>query len=207
MVCSDSMSSLQALQNKLLDHPLVYVILDKYYHLSRMFDIVFCWTPGHVGIAGNEQADKVAKNALTQDITPATIPYTDIKPLIDVYIKSQWQGMWDENIDNKLHHIQPVIKDRLPVCLSPRRDQVVLTRCQIGHSRLTHLHLLFNEPAPVCVPCQCPLTVKHLLLECIDFAHIRGLCFQVGSLQDLFTKVDSSQVINFLKRIGLYFKI
>jgi hypothetical protein len=34
-----------------------------------------------------------------------------------------------------------------------RKEQVVLTRCRIGHSRLTHSYLLNNEERPECIPC------------------------------------------------------
>ena len=140
MICSDSMSSLQALKNKLIDHPLVSSILLRCYHLESIYDIVFCWTPGHVGIAGNEQADMVAKHSLALDITPACFPYSDLKPVINDYITSQWQGMWDNCIDNKLNNIQPVLAERLPGCQLSRRDQVVLPRRRIGHGWLTHAY-------------------------------------------------------------------
>ena len=207
IICSDSMSSLQALENKIFDHPLVSTILVKVIDLSRTYDIIFCWTPGHVGIAGNEKADAIARGALDQQITESFIPYTDFKPVINAYVNSLWQDMWDDCVNNKLHSIKPVLSARLHTCVLSRRDQAVLARCRIGHSRLTHRHLLVNEPAPECVSCQCPLTVKHILLECIDFTHVRGIYFQAGSLQDLFTNTHSSLIINFLKRIGLYFDI
>ena len=165
LICSDSMSSLQALQNKIFDHPLVKSsILVKYLYLTRHYEIVFCWTPGHVGIAGNE-TPKLTLSALGLSLvlyssgwilplnsllpsryTPACFPYSDLKPVINGYIMSQWQGIWDECIDNKLNSVQPVLSDRLPACQLPRRDQVVLNRLQIGHSRLTHAYLLLKSP-------------------------------------------------------------
>ena len=127
--------------------------------------------------------------------------------MINDYITSQWQGMWDNCIDNKLNNIQPVLAERLPGCQLSRRDQVVLTRCRIGHGRLTHAYLLLNEPAPVCMSCLCQLTIKHVLLECTDFSDIRGLYFQASSLRELFTQTNSSHIIEFLRRTGLYFSI
>ena len=54
--------------------------------------------------------------------------------------------------------------------LKSRRDQVFLTRCRIGHSRLTHGHLLKGELAPECIPCQCPLTLRHMLVDAMILA-------------------------------------
>ena len=53
-------------------------------------------------------------------------------------------------------------------------------------SCLTHEFLLKGEPPPECIPCNCPLTIKHLLIECGDFNDVRQRFYQVPSLQDLF---------------------
>jgi len=59
--------------------------------------------PGHVGIEGNIEADKLARdtsNVITQ-ILP--IPYSsDIFPTLRIII-SKWQAIWDPN--NKLHRV------------------------------------------------------------------------------------------------------
>ena len=41
-------------------------------------------------------------------------------------------------------------------------DQVVCSRCYIGHWQLTHAFLLMGEPLPECIGCQSPLTFKHM---------------------------------------------
>jgi len=40
----------------------------------------------HVGIIGNEKADKAAKSALNKTIHQITFPYIDLKPIINQYI-------------------------------------------------------------------------------------------------------------------------
>ena len=59
----DSLSSLNSIGNKKLDHPITLQILLKYHNLfTHSYNIIFCWLPSHVGIAGNEKADKAAKS-------------------------------------------------------------------------------------------------------------------------------------------------
>ena len=105
---------------------------------------------------------------------------------------------------NKLHEITPIVNEPRTHHLSTRRDQSVFNRCRIGHSRLTHKFLLKGEPPPECIPCNCPLTIKHLLIECVDFNDVRQRFDQVPSLQDLFKTVKPEVILEFLKAAALY---
>ena len=63
-IFSDSMSVLQSLEQFDSRHPIVLKILEWLFLIQRRgHDINFCWVPAHVGVAGNEQADKLAKEA------------------------------------------------------------------------------------------------------------------------------------------------
>ena len=63
--------------------------------LSKNNNIIFTWIPSHIGIQGNEKADKAAKKALQIDMCKAKIPYTDLKPTIKKFISDKWQKSWD----------------------------------------------------------------------------------------------------------------
>ena len=52
--------------------------------------------------------------------------------------------------------------NRKHVC--SRRDTVLLNILCIGHTRLTHSYVLSGDDLPECGTCQCPLTVKHILV-------------------------------------------
>ena len=82
-----------------------------------------------------------------------------------------------------------------------------MRRLRIHHTYITRGYLLRDELAPECIPCNEPLTVKHILLDCIDFANIRTNSFNVNNLKDLFEKVTSENTINYLKAINLVNKI
>ena len=138
------------------------------------------------------------------DMQPCLIPLSDFKPIIRKHITAMWQATWDESPLNKLHEIAPIVNEPRTHHLSTRRDQSVFNRCRIGHSRLTHEFLLKGEPPPECIPCNCPLTIKHLLIECVDFNDVRQRFYQVPSLQDLFKTVKPEVILDFLKAAVLY---
>ena len=61
-------------------------------------EVVFIWVPGHVGIRGNEAANRAAKEALEKEPIDDLMPFTDLKPLTAKYIHQVWQKEWDEAI-------------------------------------------------------------------------------------------------------------
>ena len=71
IICVDSLSCLQAIEQQHIDHPLVLDVLEKYSALINK-TVLFCWVPSHVWIRGNELADAAAKAALNETLTIMT---------------------------------------------------------------------------------------------------------------------------------------
>ena len=92
--------------------------------------------------------------------------------------------------------IAPIVNEPCTHHLSTRRNQSIFNRCRIGHSRLTHKFLL-KGGSPECIPCNCPLTIKHLF----DFNNVRQRFYQVPSVQDLFKTVKPEGILEFLKQL------
>ena len=87
MICSDSLSALQALEKLKSDHLLLMQIQDVLYKIEvDQKEVVFMWAPGHVGIHGNEAADRAAKEALEKEPTDDLMPFSDLKPLTATYM-------------------------------------------------------------------------------------------------------------------------
>jgi len=72
----------------------------------------------------------------------------------------------------------------------------LINRLRIGHTQLTHSYLLSGDDQPVCSACQSPLTVKHLLIECVNFAAIRSRYFSASSMKDVFTQHMSTHKVS-----------
>jgi ribonuclease HI len=208
LILSDSLSCLKSLENRNLQNPVVLEIIERVHKLlSSGLKISFVWVPSHIGIAVNTAADATAKAALSLQLCETTVPYSDFKPLVAIYVKGVWQMSWDGENSNKLHCIKPVIGPFAKTSL-PRRDEVVIHRLRFGHTHHTHGYLLRKELAPVCDTCHVPLTVEHILLLCSTYAPSRKKFFaDCVTLVDLFTTISSHIVISFLKEIDIYCKL
>ena len=110
MIFSDSLSALQALGKLKTDHPLL-IQIQEFLHKNNadQKEIVFMWVPGHVGIRGNEVADRAAKKSLDNSPTTDFMPFSDLKPLTAEYVYQVWQKEWDEtsSVFNWFHEILP----------------------------------------------------------------------------------------------------
>ena len=150
--------------------------------------------------------------------SPYKIPYTDYIPKVKEFIKRKWQQRWDlknnERINDKggpikLHEIQPSIQ---PVYLNgySRKDEVIIHRLRIGHTRLTHRHLMesMDRNEPPCNYCYIDTkTIKHILIECQHFDRIRSRHYQANDIRDLFDRIPLRHVLSFLKEANLYNEI
>jgi len=85
-----------------------------------------------------------------------------------------------------------------------RRDSVLLSRLCIDYSRLTYSYLLSGDDIPECGTCQCPLTVKHILMDCVDFNDVCNGHFVVSSIKDLFENIEAQNIIDSIKETHFY---
>ena len=105
---------------------------------------------------------------------------------------------------NKLHAIRSTVGDyKQKTCLS-RRDSVLLNTLRIGHTRLTHSLLLSGDDLPECGTCQCPLTVKHIPVECVDLKDVQNKHFVAFFIKDLFDNIEAHKIIDFIKGTRFY---
>ena len=131
----------------------------------------------------------------------------DWLPISTQHVKTQRKDQWDNIQTNKLKEIIPNLSDHHQIQCDNRRDEVVLTRLRIGHSRLTHSFLMKGEPSPECIGCNTAFTIKHILIECVDFADTRKLFYNVQDIHSLFKSVTKEKILGFIREIGLYNKI
>ena len=164
VICTDSLSCLMAIGHLKQDHPLLHDIFEYYTYAQHQHkSVMFCWVPRHVGIQGNERVDALARLALNESYTNIKIPYADIVCYTKLHLRKKWQFFWNQQVQSKLHTVQPELGLWHHSSQERRRDELILCRLRIGHTYLTHRHLLCGYPPPVCVGCQERLSVEHTL--------------------------------------------
>ena len=208
IIFSDSLSMLESLKNSKFDNPLIIKILCKLENLSNDNDVQICWVPSNTGISGNDQADKAARSTL--NITTEKkfkIPYKDFK-FKDKWINTTTKTTTlDSNKHNELLEIKATLGEWKQGYRKKRKEEVILSRLRIGHTRTTHSYLLETKQQPMCHACQTKYTVKHILIECTNLAHIRETFYSANDKKELFQNIEIKNVISFLKAINIYKKI
>ena len=120
------------------------------------------------------------------------------------FISDKWQKSRDNQTQNKLHEIQEAIGE-WPTGYRRIRKEVILARLRIGHTHITHSHLLKGEDAPVCPSSKVQLTTKHILLNCNNLKHIRTKYYQARNLSDIFKNTNPENIFNFQKKKSNFF--
>ena len=157
--------------------------------MSSHKEIIMCWIPSHIGVSGNERADLVAK--LTLDLSPnnISIPCTDLKPQINKFILTKWQQCWNNNINNKLFQVKPTLAEWKPAFRKSRKEQVIISQLQIGHTSLTHSFIFKQGQPPQSLTCQTPYTIKHVLVKCEALAITRERHFKTDNMSYMFENI------------------
>jgi ribonuclease HI len=207
LIMVDSLSCLQSIENRHLSNALVLeIIMWVHEFLSGGHKITFMWLPSHVGLSGNVAVDATSKAALNLPIAVSYIPYSEFKPVINSYVATKWQQSWDAEVCSKLHGVQPRTVSARAYRL-PRRGEVIIHRLHVGHTRETHSHLLKEESPPMCIGCRAPLAVQRMLIDCVNFALCPSKYFNAATLHEIFENVNSHDLIDFIKEIGLCCKL
>ena len=80
VIFSDSLSVLKYLDHTSSKNPQIQKLLEKHHELAEYNEIIYCWIPSHIGIAGNENVDQKAKDSLNLHPTNFLLPYLNFKP-------------------------------------------------------------------------------------------------------------------------------
>ena len=156
------------------------------------------------GIKGNEAVDLLAKRAISQEIDISIkVSYLDLFNDINRFIYKSFQNYWNSFTSCKIYPIKNTVGETsLPTNL-PRRTETVFFRLRIGHTSITHKHLLEKKAPHQCNLCQCLLLVEHLMTVCPNYESTRSKYFQSNNVREILHVQNISNLNKFAVKSGL----
>jgi len=155
LLLTDSLSALHTLSDTSTTHPLAQRILLSLHTLNSInTQVIFIWIPGHINLQKHDLVDLAAKRATElKNITDKTpLPAYDHKNYFRSLIHRSWNLAWKNQTNNKLRYIKTIPSLWASSIRESRREQIILTRLRVGHTRITHSYLLdprLISPLPV----------------------------------------------------------
>lgn len=202
LIITDSKSSLEGLSDSFSKNTIVQQIRTTLTSLHA-HRISFLWIPSHLGIRGNEKVDELAKSSLNERIDISIkFQHTDYKRIVKTYIFDLWNDLWKTENRNKLFQLQNHILPKYVLPDLPRIDVSKLNRLKIGHSLLTHKHIIEKSSPPQC-ECGQTLTIYHIFNECNMLQDVRNK-HKIKDLQILLDKNNFDSIKKFLTEINVY---
>lgn len=188
-IYSDSKSVILALNAYTFKSKIVYECKQLLNELSKENQITIIWVPGHSGIAGNEQADILAKLGASRKLLgpePAIgISKANCLLQLNKWVKVQHEQSWAAtNTCRQTKMFLPRVNNQW------QKEMWKLSRAKLrstthiitGHCTLNrHLAIIGSRQSPVCENCQmADETAFHYLCECEYHAQTRAKIFGDG---------------------------
>nr|CAH7737751.1 unnamed protein product [Callosobruchus chinensis] len=205
-ICSDSQAALKAICGPRTRTPLVQECAERLEELTRLKEVILMWVPGHMGVPGNEEADRLARlgtrgpfvgpepaiGLSRQQVTSA------LKKWVNDTTEEQWRQ--SEGCQQAKDFIAGLNTSRSAWLRNQGRWAIRnLVGVLTGHCRLRrHLSLLGIEEDSLCMGCgEADETAYHFLAECDLLGGLRyeifGSLLKVGRHPGLYRKVGKAQ--------------
>ena len=138
---------------------------------STAFEVSIHWTPGHATIAGNEIADRLAKDAAQQaskmPMDTSVVTNQDIKSAAKKTIISKWQQRWDISETGRfLYTFKPFVDGKLYLDLPSKDLFPIIHQLRTGYCKLNDYRFKLNQCESLECDCGEIETVQNFLLEC-----------------------------------------
>ena len=134
LICTDSASCLSALRNAESGNFLVQNVREN-----------------HCGMFGNEAADASAREAAkSNQIGTLPVCHLDWRKSSSQDLRFNFNLEWLKIANRKIKKVRSSFFCKSPVPKFTKRNLVVLNRLRIGHTNITHIHLITKDAPPKC---------------------------------------------------------
>jgi len=179
------------------------------------------WVSAHIGVSGNERADKLVKRALKKGDTEMRISISkaEAKSINWENFNQMWQNRWDrEKKGRHLYVVQRSVK-ATRVGSWNRREETVLTRLRLGHTALNMtLKMKVKHQTGLCEGCGEEESVEHVVVNCKTHeTHREVMRKKLGelgvrqcTLKGILSMGGRAQIrvlFTFLKDTGVYYRV
>ncbi|XP_011169881.1 uncharacterized protein LOC105202890 [Solenopsis invicta] len=184
-ICSDSQAVIKALEAPIYTSRLVWDCRNPLEKLARDKEVIVTWVPGHSGIEGNEEANRLARAASRMEVfrpgPPLGVPFCLSRRRIRAWLRSEHLEFWKNKLRTKCRQAgtllgktpgEGLVRD---IRFLSRRDARLVVQILIGHGVLNYnMHRLGRSDTAECRACEEEeKTSLHLLCNCPAYAGLR----------------------------------
>ena len=211
-ICSDSLSSLDAIAN--INNTNYYSTQIRHLLNKKINKVILIWVPGHMQIEGNEFADMQARSALIYPtINSPNHNQNDISKFIKYNFLTKNKNdqfekcsAWYKLINPSAISIDKFLNTN-PKDIS-RLDSIKILRLRFGHCKLTHEYLMNTQKSNTCLFCNTNTTsIQHIIIDCTHFNYIRSQIFITNNPLNILNNLNLKNIqllLRYLKITGLY---
>lgn len=195
-IFTDSLSSLMALSNVVTNHNWVEEVKLKWLKLrnKQSITVTFHWIPSHQNIEGNEDADKVAKEATKKESVDvvAKLSYNEVRRRMKRAVECDWQSHWEKTTKGRRTY-----RFFKKVTMGRCKSDFYLNQILTGHGVFpAHQARMFGKQET------CPFDgeigdMEHYIFRCTRFNETRTKFLPIGystlQLQDLMEMKKARQ--------------
>lgn len=208
VIFTDSLSALQAIDNNPAEEREIITIASQINNMTAKYGIriIIQWIPSHIGLAGNEQADRLAKKGAHLIQPERQVPYQTAKNIIKQAFREEWMNEWARgNTGRTVYSHMSTTKPKDNLKLLNRNDQTTIFRLRTQHVPLNqYLNRINPEHLPLCPLCDhYQESVEHFLLLCPNLKDLRKqLLPPIPSLENTLYS-EANQLLNTSKYFNM----
>jgi len=181
-------------------------VIDLLHNINSQISVV--WVPSHIGITGNERADRLANMDSKRphiDIDVG-VEVQEMYGRVDAYINKLCQQAWNnETTGRHFYNVQPGVVSRDRILFETRSAEVLAHRLRLGKCRLnSYLHKIALHDTGTCDSCGEAETIEHYLINCSQdeiAAAVKNICNQQRTSFTIPSILRQTTVLEAIRRL------